>query len=377
VLFRSRPRARHYAVLLSFLLLAAAPFGLSSWYIWTRAADRYASFTSFGIRTEESASAFELLGSVAQLSGGSSGSDTEILHDFIKSQDLVARIDASLDLRAIWSRVDPAVDPVFAYHPPGTIEDLTTYWNRMVQVHADSGSGLIDLRVEAFDPQDAQAIATAIYEESSRMINALSAIAREDSTAYAREDLAEAEERLKSAREALTRFRNLNQLVDPTSSAQAQMGILSSLQQQLATTLVELDILRQTTAENDPRIVQAERRVAVIEERIQAERNTLGIADQTANAGSSAFADLLGEYERLVVELEFAEQSYTAALAAFDASVADARRQSRYIAAHIPPTLAESAQYPNRISLTGLIGLFCLLAWALIVLVGYAIRDRR
>ena len=103
----------------------------------------------------------------------------------------------------------------------------------------------------------------------------------------------------------------------------------------------------------------------------------MGIADQTANAGSSAFADLLGEYERLVVELEFAEQSYTAALAAFDASVADARRQSRYIAAHIPPTLAESAQYPNRISLTGLIGLFCLLAWALIVLVGYAIRDRR
>ncbi|MCC7320343.1 MAG: capsule biosynthesis protein [Rubellimicrobium sp.] len=373
----ARARPRHHAVLLSFVLLVLLPFAASSWYLWTRAADRYASFAAFGIRSEEAPSAFELLGSVAQLTGGSSGSDTEILYAYIRSQDLVARIDARLDLRRIWSRADPAVDPVFAYHPPGTIEDLTDYWNRMVQVHADSGTGLIDLQVEAFDPDDALAIARAIYDESSLMINALSAAMREDATRLAREDLATAEDRLKAAREEITRFRNLNQLVDPTSSAQAQMGILSSLQQELASTLVDLDILRQTAPENDPRIQQAERRVAVIEERIRLERNTLGISGDAPASQNTAFADLLGEYERLAVELEFAERAYAAARTAHDGAVAEARRQSRYITAHIPPTRAESSQYPDRTMLTGLIGLFCLLAWALIVLIGYAIRDRR
>ena len=41
------------------------------------------------------------------------------------------------------------------------------------------------------------------------------------------------------------------------------------------------------------------------------------------NGDSGAFADLVGEYERLAVDLQFAEQSYTAAMAAYDAAVAE------------------------------------------------------
>ncbi len=374
----ARTRPRHVVTALSFVALVLLPIVLTAWYLWTRAEDRYVSQAGFSVRTEEIGSAFELLGGVAEISGSSS-SDTDILYKFIQSSELALVVDRRLDLRRLWAKADPARDPVFAYHPPGTIEDLTDYWNRMVSVYSDSGTGLIDLEVQAFSPEDAKAIATAIYEESSDMINRLSAVARNDATRYAREELDQAVERLKQAREALTRFRNENQIVDPSASIQGQMGILSSLQAELATTLIDLDILRQTANSNDPRITQGERRVRVIENRIAEERRKLGIgvaADQVP-PGSRAFADIMGEYERLVVDREFAEQSYTSALSAYDAAVAEARRQSRYLAAHVNPTLPEASVKPERFQLLGLVTLFLLVGWSVLVLIGYSLRDRR
>lgn len=372
---RSRARGRHVLILLAFLVVCVAPTALAGWYLWERASDRYLSTVAFSVRTEEIGSAIEQLGIISELSGSSS-SDTEILYDFISSQELVRRADDELDLRGLWAKGDPERDPVFAYHPPGTIEDLVAYWRRMVGVY-NSGDGLLQVQVQAFTPEDARRIATFVYDESSDMVNRLSAVAREDATRYAREELDRAVERLKAARQAVTRFRNQTQIVDPTASVQSQMGLMSSLQLQLAEALIDLDILRQQTSDSDPRITQAERRVAVIEDRIAQERDKLGLGDGADPGASAAFADLVGEYEGLSVEREFAEQSYTAALAAFDIAQAEARRQSRYLAAHVRPTLAESPERPRHWMLLGLTALFSFLTWAMLSLAGYALRDRR
>ncbi|MEM9317800.1 MAG: capsule biosynthesis protein [Pseudomonadota bacterium] len=367
----ARKRARHWMAILSFLTLVALPSAFAAWYLYSRAADQYASRVAFSVRTEESGSAIELLGGITDLSS-SSTADADVLYSFLQSQELVQRLDAQLGLREIWSRVSHELDPVFAYHAPGTIEDLVDHWQRMVRIGYDSGTGLIDIRVLAFDPGDAQAIATAIASDSSRMINELSAIAREDAIRYAREERDRAEERLSDARIALTAYRNRTQIVDPTIDTQGQMGLVTTLQAQLAETLIELDLLRETTRENDPRIEQAERRITVIEDRIEAERAVIG----TAGDGT-AFADLVAEFERLSVDLEFAQEAYTAALATYDVALADAQRQSRYLAAHIRPTLAESPKYPKRELLLVLVGGFFFLAWAVLTLVAYALRDRR
>lgn len=372
----ARPRRRHRMVLLSFVVMVLAPIAVSAWYLWARAADQYASFVGFSVRTEEIGSAIELLGGVTELSGSSS-SDTDILYKFLQGQELVAKLDADLDLRSIWARGDPAVDPVFAYDPPGTIEDLVSHWQRKVSIYYDSGSGLIDLRVLAFSPQEAQRIAERIFAESNEMINALSALAREDAIGYARDELDQAELRLRQARVALNDFRNRTQIVDPSIDTQGQMGLLTTLQAQLADALIEQDLLRETTRSDDSRLLQGERRIAVIEARIEEERRKLGLGGGAGGAGGRVFADLVGEYETLVVDLEFAEQSYTAALAAFDAARNEARRQSRYLAAHVRPTLAERAEYPQRLLVLSLIALFSVLFWAIVVLTGYALRDRR
>lgn len=367
-----RPRRRHALVLASFVLLVLLPAAVMAAYLWRQAADQYASHLGFSVRQEESNAAFELFGGMTALSGSSS-SDTDVLYQFLQSQDLVATLDQRLDLRGLWSR--PQEDPVFAFHPPGTIEDLRDYWARMVRVSHDSATGLIEIRALAFDPIDAQRITQEIFVESSRMINELSDIAREDAIRYARADLDVAEERLRDARQVLTTFRNRHQIVDPTMDTQSQMGLVTTLQEQLAQAMIDLDLLRQTTRDSDPRIKNAEMKIQVVRDRIQDERNKLGLG--RGSGGDNAFANLVGEYERLSVDREFAQQSYTTALAAFDAARSEAQRQSRYLAAHVRPTLPEQAEYPQRLILWSVAVLFLLLIWSVMVLIGYSLRDRR
>ncbi|MCX7644594.1 MAG: sugar transporter [Rhodobacteraceae bacterium] len=359
-------------MLLAFLLCVVAPLGAAGRYLFTIALDQYASHAGFSVRREESDPAVEILGGITSLSG-SGTSDADVLYEFIRSQEMVRRVDARIDLRRAFGRIE---DPVFALWPGATIEDLTAYWPRMVKVFYDRSSGLIELRVQAFSPDDAQAIAQAIVDESTAMINAMSSIAREDATRYARAELERAVARLVAARQALTEFRARTQIVDPAADIQGRMGLLASLEGQLVEALIDLDLLRETTRETDQRVVQAERKVAVIEARIAAERSRFGMAGG-GGAGDAAYASLVADYERLSVDLEFAEQSYLAALAAHDAALARAQRQSRYLAAYVAPTRAERAEYPRRLLLLGLTGATLFLGWSLLVLVFYAIRDRR
>ncbi|MGZ9809185.1 capsule biosynthesis protein [Pseudoroseicyclus sp. H15] len=373
---RSHPRKRHWSVVFAFLYIVVVPVIASSWYLWERAIDRYASEAGLSIRTQEVSSALELLGGVAALGGGSSN-DVDILHQYLQSQEMVTRIDSLIDLRSIWSKGDEEQDPIFVYHAPGTIEDLVNYWGRMVHVYKDGSTGLLNIETEAFTPEDAQLIAETIVAESSRMINRLSYDAQQDATRYARDELDLTVERLKTAREAITRFRNDNQIVDPEASITSQMGILSQLQSQLANSLIEVDMLRQTAGDTDPRIEQEQRRIAVIEQRIAEERAKLGLGGDGRSGQSELFADLVGEYESLAVDLNFAEQSYAAARASYDAAVAESQRQSRYLATHVRPTLAETPEYPQRLTILALIAFFAFLIWAMGVLAYYAFKDRR
>lgn len=371
---QARAQPRHWGLLLAFLLIAVLPSAVTFWYLQTRAADQYASTLAFTVRSDETMSATDLLGGLGQtLGGGSTARDTDILYEFILSQEIVRSIDEVLDLEAIFSaRTDQ--DPILGYKPGGAIEDLTAYWKRMVRVSYDNSSGLMELRILAFTPEEATRIAEEIYDESTQMINQLSQSAREDATRYAEEDLEAAIERLKNARDALTTFRLKNQMVDPNADIQMQMGLITTLQTQLADALIEYDLISTSANANDPRVEQASRRIAVIEARIDEERDKFGAGGGTE--GGIEFASTISEFERLTVDREFAEAAYAAALRALDGARADASRKSRYLAAYVRPTVAEKSQFPKRGLIFWVVTAFAFLIWAILCLVYYALRDR-
>tara|TARA_R110002094_G_scaffold2688_7_gene10551 strand:- start:4634 stop:5722 length:1089 start_codon:yes stop_codon:yes gene_type:complete len=361
--------------MLSLLIVVVIPLTAVVVYLWVVAEDQYSSLTGFTVRQEEGGGASELLGGLASLAGASGSSDGDILYEFILSQALIQDVDDNVGLRAHYASYWGS-DPIFALEPDASIEDLESYWSRIVRVSYDQGSGLMEMRVLAFTPEKAREIATETLRLSQNMINALNEQARDDAMRYARIDLEEAVARLKTAREALTTFRSTNQIVDPDSDIQGRMGVMNNLQQQLAQALIELDLLAGTTNVGDPRLRQGERLIEVIRQRIAGEREQLSSSGTHAGGAGDDYPRLIAEYEGLVVDREFAEENYRAALAALVLARANATRQSRYLATYIAPTLAQTSEYPRYSVIIGLTALFLTLGWAVMALVYYSIRDR-
>ena len=371
----ARLKKRHWGLLASFVALVLLPLVAVIFYLWTLASDQYMSTTGFTVRSQESGGASELLGGLAQFAGGTTASDSDILYEFIQSQEMVEAVDSKIDLRVHYSQPWPD-DWAFALWPDATLEDLVWYWQRILGISYDSGTGLIEVQAKAFDPETARAVTTAILNESQDRINALNNQAREDAMRYARDDLDQAIARLKEAREALTRFRTRTRIVDPAADIQGRMGVMNNLQQQLAEALIEYDLLRGTSNDSDPRLTKAQQRIDVIRDRIRIERQTFTSENTDTGAVGEDYPTLIAEFESLTVDLQYAEETYRAALTALQVARDDAARQSRYLATYIKPTLAQEAEYPRRAILAGLAGLFLVLIWSIGALIYYSIRDR-
>lgn len=371
----ARLKTRHRGLFMGLAAFVGLPVLLAALYLAFFARDLYASNTGFTVRSEERGPAADLVGGLSSLVGGgaSGASNTDVLFAFIQSQEMVERVQAQADFTAHFQQ-NWASDPVYSLWPDSTIEDVTAFWQRMIRVSYDRASGLMDVQVRARDAAFARRLAQLVVQESEAMINALNAQARRDAMASALADVEAALERLRLAREDLAQIRARTQIVDPTADIQGRMGVINNLQQQLAESLVDYDLLLQTTTENDSRVRQAQRRIEVIQARIDEERQNFATRDVTVF--DTDYPRLIAQFESLMVNQHFAEQTYTASLAALDLARSNAQRQSLYLATYISPTLAQRAQYPQRITLVLLVGFFSLLLWAAISVIYYSLRDR-
>ena len=152
------------------------------------------------------------------------------------------------------------------------------------------------------------------------------------------------------------------------------MGLLNSLQARLAEALIEQDVLLDSSRAGDPRLQQVVLRIQVIEARIAAERRKLGVGGSN---GQQSYAQVVGEFEELQINLQFAERTYLTALGSYDAAVSEAQRTSRYLTTYLRPTRAETATAPNRLLLSFLVAAFLMVSWVILVLIYYSLRDRR
>jgi capsular polysaccharide transport system permease protein len=371
----ARPRRRHWLIALSFFLAVVMHSLMATTYLTWTAADRYGSRVAFSIRSNQAAAPLEILGAVTQLGNSSVLTDGQLLYDFIQSQQIVETVRTQLPLEAYYNRAPR--DWVFSLGEDPPVEDLIDYWNRMVDVSLDPVTGIITIEARAFTPTEAQAIAAAILAASADLVNRLADTAREDAVSYAAVELAGAEQRLRSIRVRLRKFRDIEQEVDPSQNARIAIGLVAGLEEELSQARVQLELLSGALDDTAPRIVFLRRQIKSLQARIAAERTRLGSGVPRGNDDMRSLSQVVGEFEELVVDREFAEQSYTVALATYQQAQAEARRRHRYLAAHIEPTLSEEPQYPDRPLLIAAIFLLALAAWTILVLAGYNIRDRR
>lgn len=333
--------------------MVALPLLVLAVYLYTISAVRFTSVTGMSVRAEETLPEGGLIDGLSAFSGGTKP-DAAILRDFLTSVDLVQRLDQRIGLKS--RLIPPEFDPVYAQNPEN-LERLHQRWQQLVTVTLDGRSGLVTLRVSGFTPEDARALSLAAIRESDAMLARLSDNARENATRLAMTELTLAEDRLRDAREKLTAFRASAQIVDPLADIEGQLGVMASLQGQMAEAQIALGLLRQSASETDTRLIQAERRVAIVSDLLAQERRKFGL-------GEDGYAGLTATYEGLRLEVEYASERYVIARASLDAEMAAAQKTGRYLAVHVAPVAAETATLPRKGQVLGLTGFALILIWA-------------
>ncbi|MEX2743066.1 RkpR, polysaccharide export protein [Rhizobium mongolense] len=367
-------KLRHLIIAGSFALAVALPTALASFYMFFVAADQYHSSAAFAVRSIDGKVSSDILGMFTQSTGGSTtGSDSYMLLDYIESERMIEAVEKSVDLDAAFAR--RGADFYFSMAAGLPIEERLEYWKKMVHVDYDHSSSILSLKVKAFDPENARNIASVIIRESERLINDLSLKARNDVLKASQDEVALAEARLSSARNALRNLRDVSQEADPVEAAKLVGQLVASLEQQLTQLNADLTTARTRMAADSPRIRVITTRIESLEKQLEQEKQRFG-SGTTGGGERGDVANRMLRFEELETEREFAEKAYTGALASLEQARMDANNQQRYLATFIQPTLSQLAQYPSRFMGAVLVFLGCLFAWGVSVMAYYNIRDR-
>ena len=367
------PKPHQRKLLWSFVLCVVLPLVLAVTYYAAYATDRYAARAGFSIRGIDTSAGIDGIGALTGLaSSGSTTSDSYIVLGYLASRELVEAVDAELDLRGAYAA--PEVDALSRLAPDATVEDFLKYWERRISTQFDPTSGIIEFEVQSFSSDRARAIADTVLRLTQTLVNDLSANARSDALRFAREEVELQEHRLRDALGAIRDFRTSEQSVDPSASATLGIQLIASLESRLIDLNARIGALRQTLDADAPSVNALRRNAEALEVQIIERRQAIGI-NALGGEGVSAVTQQLALYEELMVERSLAQQAYASALVSLEGARRDADRQQRYLAIHLKPQVAQSAEYPRSLRNILVLSFALIAVWGIGSLITYSVRD--
>ena len=377
-------RFRRVILALSFLAAVILPALVGSSYFLFWASDRYATKVGFAVRSVDGvAVGSEFLGALTgAASAGSTTTDNYILLEYLKSREVLEKLSKDFQVRQAFS--DQGIDFLYRLDPTLPIEDLERYWERLISTTYDNSSGIITFEVQGFTADQSYKLAQLVLQYSDDLVNRLSSKARQDTEKFAKQELARAELRLRFVREQIQDFREREKLVDPQLDVQAQVTLISGLEQQLVDVRSRIAAITGIIEEDSPTYQQLKRREnALLSQITEQNQNITGgrrlptstKADDSKTASLSPLSTVFKDYEALQLDLELAQKGYALAQSSLEQARADASRQQRYLAVYLPPNEPGSAIYPRRSLNSFILIVLLLVVWSIGTLIVYSVRD--
>ncbi|TXM70820.1 capsule biosynthesis protein [Methylobacterium sp. WL103] len=357
-----------------FSLFVLLPTAVVAFYLFAIASDQYIAEAQFAVRGNVEPMENVSLGEYTSLIQKHNSQDSYIVRDFINSQAMVDAVEKSLGVSRMFSRKE--ADFWARYRAPQPIEELTKYWQEHVLARIDAISGVIQLSVRAFTPEDALAIAKDVIARSEVLINEISRRAQADMVKQAEVDSVASEERLRKATLDIQRYRNHWGIIDPIKSAESTLTTMMTLRKDKLKAENDLQVLRGSNLDEKSRSIQVlAATVAAIDSQMK------GLQDQLTTDGGSAggatMTNALLEYEGLMVERTIAEKLNEMANTILDKARVSAGKQHIFLTAFVPPMIPTDSLYPKRWHQLAVLFFCFVVLWSSVSLIVGGIRDQR
>jgi capsular polysaccharide transport system permease protein len=354
-----------------FLLIVVLPTLLVAGYYFLIASDQYESEAHLMVRTAETTPTTGAgIGQVLNLAGGSTAAQTDAMSvaDYLTSHDAVDTLNRRVGLV---QRFRPAgADVLSRVKADPTAETLLKYYRKQVSVRYNSETGITTVKVRAFHPRDSFAIISAMLQMGETRVNMLNTRGQADALALSRRLLRDSEDQLAQIQRRLTGFRQTRGDIDPAGSGAAQLGLVTGLEAQLASTRAQLSAMTGLVSTSSPQYVALSRRVSALQAQVSAQSGRLAGGGSPKNIASS-----LGDYEELKLRQEFAAKRYETAAAAFEKARDQVQKQQLYLVRVVAPNVPEKSLFPERWRILATVFFGLLLVYAVGWLIVAGVRE--
>jgi capsular polysaccharide transport system permease protein len=329
-LFRRYPFS--FSVLLPTLLVAL--------YFFAYATPQFISESRFVIKTQSSGPSMSM---AAEMMGagrvGGVGSSENAVRDHLLSHDALHALQERVNLVQVFR---PPHADIYSrlWWPNPTLERLLDHYRSVVAVVPDAYTGIVTMTVRTYSPEESQMLSRHLLEIGEAMVTRINQRMLDETLRASREVVERAEQRVAEAATAMAQFRQREQALNPTRSAELAVGTIGGLETEAARMRSELQQLQGFSRPNAPQILNLRNRIEAVERQIQAERARLANAEQGVTQQVAGF-------ERLVLEQDLAGRGLAAAMAGFEAATANAQRQQIFLQRVVEPNLAERSLYPK------------------------------
>ncbi|WP_419654867.1 capsule biosynthesis protein [Campylobacter lanienae] len=306
------------------------------------AADRYVSNVSLSVKSTDGSSPVSLSG-IESLVGVASSSteDIKLLQEYIKSFDMLQKLDEKINLRSLYEK--QKLDLFFRIYSSTSKESYLKYYRDRIHILFDDTTGLLNVAVEGFSPEDARTISAAILEECERFINEISHNIAREQLRFAQGELESAKQKYKDAKNELLAFQNEYGVFDPQSLAKTKAGFITEIELQISKKETELNTMRSYLNENAPEILALKAELRAHKEQLEKERRKVA-----SNASQDKLNDVVAQFEALYLNLSFAEDVYKTAITAVETTRIEIGRKAKQVVVIQSPYVPDSAAYPNK-----------------------------
>lgn len=354
---------------LHWLVCFAAIIGVSLyWMLW--ASDRYVSHANVVLESPQLAAPSLSFSSL--LTGSASGnlSDMLLLRDYLRSVDMLKLLVEQADFREHYA--NSGADILSALGDASApLETLHEYYLSRVSIELDDYAGVLRLDVEAFTPDKAYQIAQLMLDEGERHMNEMGQRLAEEQVRFLEKQVAILEQRFQDTRDALLDYQNANGLVSPVGTVESLSSVVASLEGQLAVAKARKSALASFQSGRSPEMVRINAEINALNDQISQE------SERLARQSGDALNAVSSEYQTLMLRADFAQESYSGALAALENTRIEAARKLKQVSILQAPTLPEYPEQPERLYnsvVFAVIALFVALILNMLILI---VKDHR
>lgn len=323
------------------VILILAVLASAYWLVF--ASNRYVSEANVIIRKTDSVGAPSFdLGMLVSGVATVDRANQLLLRDYLLSVDMLKKLDESLDLRTHYSSSDHDLVSRMWFQD-ASLEWFHRHYLRRVEVEFDDFSGVLRIKVQAYNPEMAQAITQQLVQEGERYMNVLGHEMAQVQVNFLVTQVDQAQERFQKASQDLLNYQNKAGLLSPQATAESINAIVAALEGQRAQLQTQLASLPKTLDKDHPNILMLKQSLRAVDAQIKEEKLKLA----TPSGGTlNAYVE---EFYRLEMNVKFTQELYKSSLTALEKGRIDATRMLEKVSVLQSATLPEYPMEPRRL----------------------------